>query len=107
MWITSFRIAVRALRRNKLRTGLAMLGMTIGVAAVIAMVAVGTGASDAIASQIQPAGAALINVRAGNYTRGDATSNGLGAAATLTANDAAEIGKLEGVKYDSANVLLR
>jgi putative ABC transport system permease protein len=107
MWITSFRIALKALQRGKLRTGLAMLGMAIGVAAVIAMAAVGTGASDAIASQIQPAGAALINVRAGNYTRGDASSNGMGAAATLTANDAAEIGKLDGVKYDSANVLLR
>jgi putative ABC transport system permease protein len=107
MWITSFRIARRALQRNKLRTGLAMLGMTIGVAAVIAMVAVGTGASDAIASQMQPAGAALINVRAGNYMRGEAASSGLGMAATLTASDAAEIGKLDGVKYDSANVLLR
>lgn len=87
-----------------------MLGMTIGVAAVIATVAVGTGASDAIGSQFRPAGTALINIRAGNYTRGGASSNlasGFGAATTLTADDAVEIAKLDGVKFDSANVLLR
>jgi ABC-type antimicrobial peptide transport system permease subunit len=110
MLVTSFRIAVKALGRNKLRTALTMLGMTIGVAAVIAMVALGTGASGTVSDDLQSAGTTLINVRAGNYTRGGSESNiatGLGAATTLTAADADEIGKIEGVKYYSSGVLLR
>src|SRR6516225_6715464 len=90
MLLTSFRIAVRALNRNKLRTALTMLGMTIGVAAVIAMVALGTGASGTVSDELQSAGTNLINVRAGNYTRGGSESNigsGLGAATTLSAAD--------------------
>jgi putative ABC transport system permease protein len=101
---------VKALNRNKLRTALTMLGMTIGVAAVIAMVALGTGASGTVSNDLQSAGTTLINVRAGNYTRGGSESNigtGLGSAATLTAEDAGEIGKIEGVKYYSSMVLLR
>jgi ABC-type antimicrobial peptide transport system permease subunit len=110
MLLTSFRIAVKALNRNKLRTALTMLGMTIGVAAVIAMVALGTGASGTVSDDLQSAGTTLINVRAGNYTRGGSESNiatGLGAATSLTSDDADEIGKIEGVKYYSAGVLLR
>ena len=110
MLLTSFRIALRALNRNKLRTALTMLGMTIGVAAVIAMVALGTGASGTVSDELQSAGTNLINVRAGNYTRGGSESNigsGLGAATTLVARDADEIGKIEGVKYYSPGVLLR
>jgi ABC-type antimicrobial peptide transport system permease subunit len=110
MLLTSLRIAVRALNRNKLRTALTMLGMTIGVAAVIAMVALGTGASGTVSDDLQSAGTTLINVRAGNYTRGGAESNigtGLGAATTLSPADAEEIGRIEGVKYYSPGVLLR
>jgi ABC-type antimicrobial peptide transport system permease subunit len=72
---TSFRIAVKALNRHKLRTALTMLGMTIGVAAVITMVALGSGAQETVSDDIQSAGTALINVRAGNYTRGGEESN--------------------------------
>ena len=110
MLLTSFRIAVRALNRNKLRTALTMLGMMIGVAAVITMVALGTGASSTVSSNIESAGTTLINVRAGNYTRGGSESNiaaGLGAATTLTPEDGLEIGRISGVKYYSRNVLLR
>ena len=110
MLLTSFRIAVKALNRNKLRTALTMLGMTIGVAAVIAMIALGTGASGTVSDDLQSAGTTLINVRAGNYTRGGSESNigsGLGAATTLTPQDAEEISMIEGVKYYSAGVLLR
>ncbi len=109
MLLTSFRIATKALGRHKLRTVLTMLGMTIGVAAVIAMVALGTGAQGTVSEDLESAGTAIINVRAGNYTRGGSESNiasGLGAATTLTAEDAAEIGKIPGVKYVSASVLL-
>ena len=110
MLLTSFRIAIKALGRHKLRTALTMLGMTIGVAAVIAMIALGTGAQSTVSDDLESAGTALINVRAGNYTRGGSESNiatGLGAATTLTSADADEIGKISGVKYYSASVLMR
>ena len=47
-----FRIALKALNRNKMRTALTMLGMIIGVAAVITMVALGTGAQSSIESAV-------------------------------------------------------
>lgn len=110
MLLTSFRIAIKALNRNKMRTALTMLGMTIGVAAVITMVALGTGASSTVSDDIQSAGTTLINVRAGNYTRGGSESNiatGLGAATTLIPEDAEVISKIDGVKYTSAGVAMR
>jgi putative ABC transport system permease protein len=64
---SSFAIAVRALRRNILQTSLTIAGMTIGVAAVLAMIAIGTGAEAAIGDQIRAAGMNLIVVTAGNY----------------------------------------
>ena len=80
------RIALKALGRNKLRTALTMLGMIIGVAAVITMVALGRGAQQEIEQQIQAAGTNLIMVRAGNLRRGG-VSAGMGAAPTLKAAD--------------------
>ena len=59
--------ALRALRRNRLQTALTIVGMTIGVAAVLAMIAIGTGARTAIEDQIRAAGMNLIVVTAGNY----------------------------------------
>jgi len=64
---SSFAIALRALRRNRLQTSLTIGGMTIGVAAVLAMIAIGTGAESAIEDQIRAAGMNLIVVTAGNY----------------------------------------
>ena len=64
---SSVTIAVRALRRNRMQTLLTIGGMTIGVAAVLAMVAMGTGARGAIEDQIRAAGMNLIVVTAGNY----------------------------------------
>lgn len=52
----SAQIAVRALGRNRLRTGLTMLGVVIGVAAVIAMVALGTGARGSVETSLKSAG---------------------------------------------------
>jgi putative ABC transport system permease protein len=60
-------IALRALRRNRLQTSLTIIGMTIGVAAVLTMIAIGTGAEAAIEDQIRAAGMNLIVVTAGNY----------------------------------------
>ncbi len=87
----SFSIAVKALKANKLRTGLAMLGMTIGVGAVLTMFALGTGAQQSVSSEVKSAGTTLINVRAGNFTRGGEDSKiatGLGSATTLIPDDA-------------------
>src|SRR5262244_2863854 len=63
----SIAIALRSLQRNRLQTGLTIVGMTIGVAAVLAMIAIGTGAEAAIEDQIRAAGMNLIVVTAGNY----------------------------------------
>src|SRR5438093_12154430 len=64
---SSLAIALRALRRNRLQTSLTIAGMTIGVAAVLTMIAIGTGAEAAVQDQIRAAGMNLIVVTAGNY----------------------------------------
>src|ERR1700728_3339430 len=63
----SLSIALKALRKNKLQTALAMIGMTIGVATVLTMIALGTGAQTAIQDQVRAAGMNMIIVTAGNY----------------------------------------
>ena len=68
-FLVILRVALKALVRNKLRTGLTMLGMIIGVAAVITMVALGNGAQRQIEEQIRSAGTNLITIRAGNFRR--------------------------------------
>jgi putative ABC transport system permease protein len=101
-----FRVALKALNRNKMRTALTMLGMIIGVAAVITMVALGTGAQSSIEAQIQTAGTNMIIVQAGNFTQGG-VRQGQGNASTLTPDDSAEIAKLPGVQYAAAGVNTR
>jgi putative ABC transport system permease protein len=101
-----FRVALKALNRNKMRTALTMLGMIIGVAAVITMVALGTGAQSSIEAQIQTAGTNMIIVQAGNFTQGG-VRQGQGNASTLTPDDATEITKLPGVQYAAAGVNTR
>ena len=66
MTLQSVRIALRSLRVNKLRSVLTMLGIIIGVGAVITMVAVGAGASARVAEQIQSLGSNLIIVLSGS-----------------------------------------
>src|SRR3954468_17085935 len=63
----SLAIALKALSRNKLQTALTIIGMTIGVATVLTMIALGTGAEAAIEQQVRAAGMNLIVVTAGNY----------------------------------------
>src|ERR1700744_2603455 len=67
----SWGIAVRALRKNRLQTALTMTGMTIGVATVLTMIALGAGAESSIEDQVRSAGMNLIIVTAGNWNRGD------------------------------------
>src|ERR1700678_3279668 len=110
MWKTSLRISVKALKANRLRTGLAILGMTIGVAAVLTMFALGTGAQQRVSSDVGSAGTTLITVRAGNFTRGGEESNiasGLGTATTLTPADADAIRGIPGVAHVSSVTRMR
>ena len=108
---TSIRLAIRGLRRNTLRTILTMLGMIIGVAAVMTMVALGNGAQASVEQDVSSAGTNLVHVNAGNYTRGGEESRiatGLGAATTLTAADAETIGRtVAGIKSYAPGVKLR
>ena len=94
-------IALKALARNKMRTALTMLGMIIGVGAVITMVALGRGAQSTIEEQVKSAGTNLINVNAGNFMMGG-VRQGQGMSTTLTAEDARAIRDLPGVQYVSA-----
>ena len=63
----SWTIALRSLRRNRLQTVLTMLGMTIGVATVLTMISLGSGAQKAIQDQVKAAGMNMLVVTAGNY----------------------------------------
>jgi len=85
-------IALRALRRNKMRSILTALGIIIGVGAVVAMVAVGNGAQAKIESQVAALGQNLLIVFAGNRKSGGVNS-GLGTASSLTLEDAAAIAR--------------
>ena len=96
--VASVRIALRALRVNKLRSALTMLGIIIGVGAVIAMVAVGSGAANRISEQIASIGSNLIIVLPGSATSGGIRM-GHGSTLTLTAEDARAIAlEIPGVK---------
>ncbi|MBI3936080.1 MAG: ABC transporter permease [Betaproteobacteria bacterium] len=85
--LASIRIALRALRVNALRTTLTMLGIIIGVGAVITMIAVGSGAQARVEEQIRSLGSNLIIVLPGSVTSGGVRF-GLGARSTLTEEDA-------------------
>ena len=84
------RIALRAIRVNKLRSALTMLGVIIGVGAVIAMVAIGEGAKARVAKQMERLGSNRVSVYAGTVTRGGRRVRGA-RITTLTAADARAI----------------
>jgi putative ABC transport system permease protein len=88
--VASMKIALRALRVNRMRSALTMLGIIIGVAAVIAMVAVGSGATARIEEQIQSIGSNLIIVLPGSVSS-NGVRLGSGATVTLTEDDAKAI----------------
>jgi putative ABC transport system permease protein len=103
-------IAWRALARNRLRTGLTALGVVIGVAAVIAMLALGAGARRSMERTLRSAGTSIVQVTAGNYIRGGESVNiasGLGAATSLSRDDAAAIGELDDVVHVAAELRSR
>ena len=82
--------SLQALARNKLRSALTMLGVFIGVAALIAMVAVGDGASAAVKKQLESLGTNMVVVQPGATTAGGVRA-GAGSASTLTVVDAETI----------------
>jgi putative ABC transport system permease protein len=95
--LEAIRAALQAIGANALRSGLTMLGVIIGVAAVIAMVAIGSGARARVNDQIRSLGANLAVINAGNVQIGGVRL-GSGASSTLTDEDARAIrGEIEGV----------
>ena len=100
------RIAIKAIRRNKIRSGLTMLGVIIGVASVIAMIALGSGARASIDQQIQSQGTNVIFVSSGSFGRpgGGAVRGGAGTVTTLTLDDAKAIADLPEVTRASPMV---
>jgi putative ABC transport system permease protein len=88
--IECFHIAVRALGANKLRAGLTMLGMIIGVASVIALMSVGNGATASITSRVEGMGSNLLFISPG-ATSSAGVKNAAGSAASLTLEDAKAI----------------
>jgi putative ABC transport system permease protein len=102
--LATFRIALRALRRNKLRSTLTALGIIIGVGAVIAMVGIGTGAKSQVEAQIASLGQNVVLIFSGNFSSGGVRS-GWGGAGTMTVDDADAIAReVAGVSHVSPEV---
>jgi putative ABC transport system permease protein len=99
----SIRIAGRALRRNKMRSLLTMLGVIIGVGAVIGSVSLTTGATQQVEDQVASLGENVITVFSGNFTLGG-MRGGWGSAPTLTVEDAKAIAQLPDVLAVSPEV---
>ena len=101
MWLMTLRIALRALARNKLRAFLTMLGIIIGVGAVIAMVAIGEGAKATIQAQIASLGTNVLIVLPGSVNQGGVRV-GFGSVNTLVDEDAKAMAReIRAVAYAS------
>ena len=100
------RIALKALARNKMRTALTMLGMIIGVAAVITMVALGNGAQASIADQIKGAGTNTVTIFPGTMNAGG-VQTGAGGNSKLMPADADSVRELPIVAYVAEGIQTR
>ncbi len=85
-FLAPFKLAARALRRNKMRSLLTMLGVIIGVGSVIASVSITTGASKQVEDKVASLGQNVVTVFSGNFTSGG-MRGGWGSAPTLTVED--------------------
>ena len=102
--LQTFRVALRALMRNKLRSFLTTLGVVIGVAAVIAMVAIGEGAKASVQAQFASMGSNLLIVMSGSTSSGGARG-GFGSMPTLTWDDLKAIQtEIPTVRYAAPNL---
>ena len=90
-WADTLRTGLEAIRSHRLRSGLTMLGILIGIAAVILTVGLGLGAQQEVKSQVQALGTNLLIVSPGSTTSGG-VRGGFGSASTLTQADADAIG---------------
>jgi macrolide transport system ATP-binding/permease protein len=104
-WSMILAAAIQALVRNKMRSALTMLGVFIGVAALIAMVAVGQGANEAVRKQIESLGTNLLVVVPGATMMGGVRA-GSGSASTLTVADAQAL-RREASAVGSVSYLIR
>lgn len=89
-FLESIRVSLRALRANKLRSALTMLGIIIGVAAVIAMVGIGNGATASITARIQGMGSNLLTINSARSNSGG-VRGGAGSSNTLSISDVDKI----------------
>ncbi len=108
MWWSTLVIAIREIRRNALRSVLTILGVVIGVAAVITMVTLGAGASSKITAEISSLGENLLIISPGRVQRGPGGTSSLGAPFTLADVDAIkrEVGDVRAVApYANKNVV--
>ena len=92
-WLASLTMAWSSLLMNRMRSGLTMLGIIIGIAAVIAMVTIGRGAQAETESQLKALGSNLLYVRSGVASTGSPASQGSGSATTLTWDDARAVAR--------------
>src|SRR6185437_7886937 len=90
--LATIRLAIRALRRNKLRSILTMLGIIIGVGSVIAAVSITTGATKELEAQVASLGQNVITIFSGNFTSG-AMRGGWGSVTSLKPEDSDAIAK--------------
>ena len=95
MFVEMLRVAAQSIRENFFRAFLTMLGIIIGVAAVITMVALGTGAQRAISEQLDSLGSSVLSVRSGQWVHRGVGSTGQ----SLTASD------VEALKTDVPSVI--
>ena len=100
----TFKLAFEALLRNRVRSSLTMLGVVIGVAAVIVTVAIGAGASTSIQQQINSLGSNLIVVLPGSVNVQGGVRTGFGGSSRLTPDDGLAIASLPGVRAVSPAV---
>jgi putative ABC transport system permease protein len=105
--LMTIRIAFKALGRNKMRTALTMLGMIIGVAAVIAMVALGTGAQNMIEEQVKTAGTNLITISPGSMQAAGGVRTGFGGNIRMVPEDAAALRNVPEAQYVAESVTTR
>ncbi|HTL74611.1 MAG TPA: ABC transporter permease [bacterium] len=97
-FLAPFKIAARALRRNKMRSLLTMLGIIIGVGSVIAAVSITTGATKQVEDKVASLGQNVVTVFSGNFNAGG-RRGGWGSAPTLTVEDS------QAIKEEVANVV--
>src|SRR6266481_4875319 len=86
--LATMKIALRALRRNKLRSGLTALGIIIGVGTIIAMLGIGNGAKAQVETQVASLGQNVIMVYPGSSSSSSGVKLGYGSSVTLTIEDA-------------------